>query len=110
MGIFSIFRDVELLKEWRKHFDTRVDTLQRDIRADVINILADFAGQFKICDKCGCSVDKDRAVKGRSEIRTRKRFTVNGYGFYKGTREEEFLYTPWYCGRCVPKRKPKKNK
>ena len=48
------------------------------------------------CEKCKCLIFKEDAIKGKDEIR--KTFLSL----------KKYIYTPYYCHRCVPKKLKKK--
>ncbi len=73
----------------------------RDLQ-DRINIIA--SGSDNIvepvnCEGCGCLIQKEQAIIGKSEIRTRNEI-VNCYG---GLVDREYIHTTHWCKRCVPK-------
>jgi succinate dehydrogenase/fumarate reductase-like Fe-S protein len=64
--------------------------------------------KFKVCDKCGCLVAEERAVKGESKIEIEKKlnflnFSTDYQPQYEET-EEEVIKKVWYCQKCKPKK------
>jgi len=60
------------------------------------------ASYIVTCEECGCLVgNKQFAVKGKSEIRTRQGWRPDRYGGYSIEEfTEEYIHTPYYCKIC----------
>lgn len=54
------------------------------------------------CDKCGARILKEKAIKGKDEIREKwKDVNILAYG---GIRpKEKYIHTPYYCIHCKKK-------
>ena len=65
--------------------------------AEYINEKPDYS-EIVECDKCECLIFKNKAFKGKGEIR--ERFSTSRYGM-----KEEYICYPYYCKIHKPKEK-----
>lgn len=62
--------------------------------------------KITVCSQCGCIIRWD-AIRGKSEIRTREVHETSQFQFIylsqiQTKKTEEYIYTPYYCKKCVP--------
>ena len=60
------------------------------------------------CEKCKCLIFKEDAIKGKKEIRKRIEVAEITNILYRDI-EKDYIYTPYYCHRCTPKKLKDKN-
>ena len=61
---------------------------------------------FVSCEKCGCAILRDNAIKGKAEIRTKQEpvYFVGSHESYKIRDENvDYLFYPYYCKLHAPK-------
>lgn len=83
--------------------DLRIDSLLKRYEVTVER-LADFEDSLVECDRCGCLLKEETAIRGKAEVRERDifRFGVPQLGA-KG--KEEYFHIPYYCKVHVPRSK-----
>ena len=94
----GIFRRLRILESDESELSTRVGKLN-----DALCRKTDWA-DFVECDKCGCLLYKDKAFKGKGEIRTKRVM------YFLHSIDEEHIHYPYYCKihkKTQPERKVK---
>lgn len=92
-------------KELRKKVDTElheISNITKNIEIE-INKKMDKLDLVE-CEKCGCLLKKETAIKGKSEVREEKSYIMsyNDAKFYE-KNPKEYIHIPYYCKVHKPK-------
>ena len=63
--------------------------------------------KYKTCETCGCLINPNYAIVGKSEIRGETYKTISGKPS-KIKTGYEYIYAPYYCKKCVPVKRTRK--
>jgi hypothetical protein len=85
--------------KFRKWVETELDLLRTKIDQHCNNRIIQ---QSVTCEICGCLVDLAAAIKGKSEIRIRKKI-ISEYYLSTYSIDEEYIFIPFYCKLHAPK-------